>query len=286
MRNLINFLIRYSVIFLFIFLEIIALVMMAQNKGYQRSVMLSSSNQVVAKMYNTSNGIIEFFKLKGANDALAEENTQLKNQIATLTNQLKAISDSNNTDIWKKIRISPVDEYSYISAKVIRNTTDKLLNYITIDKGENDGIEPDMGVIGDNGVIGIVKNVSPKFSVIIPILNPKIQISSKFKKTNYSGPLVWDGKNYQYSYLQDIARHVKFNLGDTIITSGLTPSFPEGILVGTVNDFHIKGSDPYYVIQVKLGADFRTLTHVKIIKYKNYKEQTELEESAEKEVEN
>jgi rod shape-determining protein MreC len=281
MRNLLNFLVRFSVVFLFILLEIIALIMLANNKGYQRSVMLSSANEVVAKMYNSSNTVVEFFKLKDANDVLAEENTNLKNELIGLQNKLKAVADSSNSNVWKNIRISPVDEYSYISAKVIRNTTEKLQNYITIDKGKNDGIEPDMGVIGENGVVGIVKNVSPKFAVIIPVLNPKIQISSKFKKTNYTGPIVWDGKDYRYSYLQDVARHVKFNLGDTIITSGLTPNFPEGILVGTVYDFHIKESDAYFNIQVKLAVDFRTLTHVKVIRYENYQEQKTLEEATE-----
>lgn len=286
MRNLLNFLIRYSVVFLFVFLEIIAFLLIIQNKGYQRSVMLSSANQIVAKMYNNSNTVVEFFKLKDANNVLAEENTHLKNELTGLKNKLKALSDSTNSNGWRKIRISPVDEYSYISAKVIRNTTEKLQNYITIDKGKNDGIELDMGVIGENGVVGIIKNVSPKFAVIIPVLNPKIQINSKFKKTNYTGPVVWDGKDYRYTYLQDIARHVKFNLGDTIITSGLTPNFPEGVLVGTVHDFRIKESDAYYNIQVKLAVDFRTLTHVKIIKYTNYREQSALEDAAEVDVEN
>lgn len=283
MRNLINFLIKYSVVFLFLFLEIIAFIMIVQNKNYQRSVVLSSANQLVANIYYTSNGVVEFFKLRDANNALSEENTKLKNQLTTLENKLKAISDSNSV-VWRNIKISPADEFSYITGRVIRNTTDNLQNYITIDKGKNDGIEPDMGVIGDNGVVGIVKAVSPKFAVIIPVLNPKIQISSKFKKTNYSGPLLWDGKDYRYSYLQDVARHVKFNLGDTIITSGLTPNFPEGILVGTVNDFRIKESDAYFKIQVKLAIDFRSLTHVKVIKYKNNNEQISLEESQKIEV--
>ncbi len=285
MRNLLNFLIRYSVVFLFIFLEIVAFILITQNKSYQRSVMLTSANQIVAKMYSSSNTVVEFFKLRDANNALAEENTNLKNELIVLQNKFKAATDTVNSNVWRHIKISPVDEYSYISAKVIRNTTEKLQNYITIDKGKNDGIEPDMGVVGENGVVGIVKNVSPKFSVIIPVLNPKIQISSKFKKTNYTGPVEWDGKDYRYTYLQDVARHVKFNLGDTIITSGLTPNFPEGVLVGTVYDFHIKESDAYYNIQVKLAVDFRTLTHVKIIKYTNYQEQSALENSAETEVE-
>jgi rod shape-determining protein MreC len=256
--------------------------MISHNKGYQRSVILSSANSVVGKTYEMSNSVVEFFKLKEANENLSNENTTLQNKIVELQNKLNSLTDSTNSNIWKIKRISPENQYQYIAAKVIRNTTDKLQNYITINKGSVDGIAPDMGVISDEGVVGIVKTVSPRLAVVIPVLNPKIQISSKFKKTNYTGPLVWDGKDYRYTSLQDIARHVKFSLGDTLITSGLTPNFPEGIMIGTINDFRIKESDAYYNIQVQLAVDFRTLTHVKIIKYDFYREQTELEEQAEK----
>lgn len=260
--------------------------MISQNKGYQRSVMLSSANAFVGKTYDLSNSFVEFFKLKEANENLSNENTELQNKIVELQNKLNSVSDSTNSNIWKTARISPENQYQYIAAKVIRNTTDKLQNYITINKGANDGIMPDMGVVGDEGVVGIVKTVSPHLAVVIPVLNPRIQISSKFKKTNYTGPLVWNGEDYRYTNLQDIARHVRFNLGDTLITSGLTPNFPGGIIIGTVSDFKIKESDAYYKIQVKLSVNFRTLTHVKVIKYENYQEQITLEQKAEKGEEN
>jgi len=273
-------LIRYSVVFLFIALEIVSLVLLSNNKGYQRSVMLSSGNAVVGRMYETTNSLVEFFKLSDANDNLAVENTLLKNRVVELENKLNALTDTINNVSWKSIRISPESEYVFITAKVIRNTTHLTQNYITLNKGSEEGIAPDMGVVGDDGVVGIVKSVSPKFSVVIPILNPKIQISSKFKKNNYSGPLVWNGKDSRFASLNDIARHVRFSLGDTVITSGLTKNFPGGILVGTINDYNIKESDAYYNIQVKLAVNYRTLTHVKVINYKNYREQSVLEKQA------
>jgi rod shape-determining protein MreC len=265
------------VVFLFVALEILSLVLLSNNKGYQRSIMLSSGNIVVGRMYEATNAFVEFFKLSEANDNLAIENTQLKNRVVELENKLNSLTDTLNNVSWKSIRISPENEYAYITAKVIRNTTHLTQNYITLNKGSLEGIAPDMGVIGDDGVVGIVKSVSPKFSVVIPILNPKIQISSKFKKNNYSGPLVWNGKDSRFASLNDIARHVRFSLGDTIVTSGLTKNFPGGILVGTINDYNIKESDAYYNIQVKLAVNYRTLTHVKVINYKNYSEQSALE---------
>lgn len=278
MKNLINFLIQYSVLFLFLFLEIISFSLVVKNREFQKSVFLSSSNSVVSGMYEWSNSVVEFFKLRTANDNLSEENTALKNEIILLQNKLAALEPLSKDTL--KFRIPPEMEYKFISAKVINSSTHKIQNYITLNKGALDGVRVDMGVISDEGVVGIVKTVSSRFAVVIPILNPKIQINSKFKRSNYSGPLVWNGQDYRYAKLTDIARHVELALGDTLITSGLTSTFPEGIPVGTIEDFNIKESDAYYNIKVKLAVNFRTLSHVKVINYLNYKEQRNLEDKS------
>ncbi|MFZ4581903.1 MAG: rod shape-determining protein MreC [Paludibacter sp.] len=278
MRNLFNFLIQYSVLILFLILELISISLIVKNQEYQKSVFLSSSNSTVASMYEMSNSVVEFFKLKASNETLSEENTALKNEIIQLRNRLETMKPISKDSI--RFRIPPEMEYKFISAKVINSSTNKLQNYITLNKGIRDGIKVDMGVVSDLGVVGIVKTVSDKFAVVIPILNDKIRINCKFTKSNYSGPLQWTGFNYQYASLNDIARHVKFALGDSLVTSGFTNTFPEGIPVGTIDNFNIKESDPYYSISVKLAVDFRTLSHVKVIDYKNYREQRYLEQVA------
>ncbi|MDD2283823.1 MAG: rod shape-determining protein MreC [Paludibacter sp.] len=277
MKKLFAFLIKYSIVILFLFLEMFAFSMIVRNNGYQQSVFFSSSNTLLASLYSVSNSVIEYFYLKSTNEGLASENTALKNQVVELQNQLDAlhpyIPDTGN------IKISPDKEIRFIQAKVINNSTNKLLNFITLNKGTRDGIKPDMGVINEEGVVGVVSTVSEKFAVVIPVINPKIQINSKFLRNNYSGPVHWEGHNFRYANLNDIARHVVFSLGDTIVTSGYSQSFPEGILVGTVDDFKISDSDAYYYIKVKLGVNFRTLTHVKVIDYLNYQEQQNLEKT-------
>ncbi|MEA4976661.1 MAG: rod shape-determining protein MreC [Paludibacter sp.] len=275
MKKLFAFLIKYSIVILFLFLEVIAFSLVVRNNGYQQSVFFSSGNTVLASLYSVSNSVIEYFYLKSTNDGLASENTTLTNQVVELQNQLEAIK--NQAPQPENLKISPDKELRYIQAKVINNSTNKLLNYITLNKGQRDGIRPDMGVVNEEGVVGVVSNVSEKFAVVIPLINPKIQINSKFIRNNYSGPVHWEGDNYRYADLNDIARHVVFSLGDTIVTSGYSKSFPEGIFVGTVDDFKISDSDAYYHIKVKLGVNFRTLTHVRVIDYLNYQEQQNLE---------
>ena len=252
--------------------------MIVKNQEYQKSVFLSSSNSMVSGMYEWSNSVVEFFKLRAANDNLSEENTALKNQIINLQNKLSMLKPETSDSVH--FRIPPEMEYQFISAKVINSSTNKLQNYITLNKGAIDGIKIDMGVISDEGVVGIVKTVSNRFSVVIPILNPKIEVSCKFKRNNYNGGLLWSGEDYRYANMTDIARHVEIKLGDTIITSGLTSAFPEGIPVGNIEDFKIKESDAYYRIKVKLAVNFRTLSHVKVINYLNFQEQKELEKKS------
>jgi len=279
MRNLINFLIQYSVLMLFLLLEIISFALVVNNREYQKSVFFTSGNVFVSNMYEVSNSVVEFFKLRTANENLSEENTSLKNEIILLKNELSTLRPEKEDSVH--FQIPPEMEYQFISAKVINNSTNKLQNYITLNKGLRDGIRVDMGVVSDEGVVGIVKVVSTKFSVVIPVLNDKIKINCKFKKNNYSGPLQWTGADYRYANLNDIARHVEFSLGDSLITSGFTSTFPEGIPVGTIENFKIRESDAYYNIKVKLAVNFRTLSHVKVIDYKNYKEQKTVEKIAE-----
>lgn len=265
---------------LFLILEIISFSFIVKNNGYQQSVFFSSSNTVLASLYTASNSLIEYFYLKSSNEGLANENIHLKNEVVKLQNQLDALQ--YDSAVFQDIHIAPNKEVNYIAAKVINNSTNKTLNYITLNKGMKDGIKVDMGVINEDGVVGIVSNVSDKFSVVIPILNPKVKFDSKFKKNNYTGLIHWGGDDYRYAELKDIARHVTFSLGDSIVTSGYTLSFPEGILIGTIDDYNIRESDAYYHIKVKLAVNFRTLTHVKVINYLNNHEQRDLEIQANK----
>lgn len=276
MKNLIQFFIRYSIFFLFLLLETTAFLLIVHNTGFQRIVFLSSANSVTACMYQSSESVFDFFKLKQANIKLNEENADLRNRIVGLQNELIRIRNMQNDTAY----IPAENDLQYIPAKIINNSTNKYKNYITINKGERDGVAPGMGVIATDGVVGIVKTVSNKFAVIIPILNPEISINSKFKSNNYIGPVEWQGEDYRFANLMDIARHVHVYKGDSIVTSGLTSTFPEGIPVGTVEEFYLGENNAYYTIQIRLAVNFRTLSYVRIIRNNNQSEWENTEKTA------
>jgi len=264
------------VLILFIILETISFSMIVNNDGYQQSVFFSSGNTLIASLYKVNNSVFEYFYLKKANEGLAKENVNLQNELANLKLRLDTLKARPADDVQTP-SIDPNLEINYILAKVINNSTNKQLNYITLNKGLRDGVRKDMGVINEDGVVGVVSNVSEKFAVVIPILNPRIHFNGKFVKNNYNGFVNWDGVDYRFAKLNDIARHVIFSKGDSLVTSGYSHSFPEGILIGTVDDFNIEESDAYFDIRVKLAVNFRTLSYVKLIDYLNYEERLNLE---------
>ncbi len=248
--------------------------MFINNNKYPKSVFFSSSNGIVAHIYYVSSYVSEFLNLRSENQNLSEENADLKNQITNLENKL-ALIDFHNIDT--SYYINPEKEYKYIPAKIINNTTNQFRNFITINKGEIDGIHPDMGVVNSEGVVGIVKAVSSRFSTVISVLNPMIQINSKITRNNQHGPLIWNGEDYRYANLGDIPRHVDLYIGDTIVTSGLTSTFPENIPIGVIENFTINEGDAFYNIKVKLAVDFRSISNVNVFDYINQEEQTRLE---------
>ena len=279
MRRLIEFLIKYYIYFVFILLETFAFILIINQNQYQRNRFFSSCNRITGSIYESQWIIYDYFSLARSNRNLVEENTSLQNKIVELEKKLRYAEENQYP---KHVNLAPENDRSYFPAKVINSSANRQQNYITLNAGSDKGISPEMGVVSDYGVIGIVSTVSKNFSVVIPILNPKSKISCKLKRGNYDGTLSWSGENSSFANLIDVARHVKMSKGDTVITSGYTKVFPEGILVGTVEDFSINESDNYYNIRVRLAVDFTALSYVKVISYAHEKEQTELEEIANK----
>lgn len=280
MRNLLNFFLKYNYWFLFIFLEVISLVLLFRFNHYQGSAFFTSANQLAGMVYETANKVTGYFHLKTINDELVQKNVALELQLEHLRTALMELTaDSTGVERMKSEALAGYDLYR---ANVINNSLTHTDNYITLDKGENDGIRSEMGVISGNGVVGIVYQTSPHYSVVIPILNSKSSISCKIKRSDYFGFLKWDGGSSQYATVKDMPRHSLFSLGDTIVTSGHSAVFPGGIPIGTVEDMSDSHDGLSYLLKVKLFTDFGRLNDVRVISQKGQEEQQELEKQFKK----
>ena len=278
MHKLFQFIFRFRVLLLFIALEAVSFVLVVNNNRYQHTTFFNSANTVVSACYEVSNSVIEFFKLKRTNADLATENAVLLNRITDLENQLEKRREEQLGII--NPHIPAEKELYFIPAKVINISTNKIKNYITINKGLRDGVRPNMGVICSNGVVGIVKDVSERFAVVISLLNPDLKLSCKLTTNSYSGPLIWDGADYRFSNLQNIARHIEVATGDTVITSGNSNVFPAGLPVGIVEETELVESDMAHRIKVRLAVDFSALSYVDVVSNANMDEQQALEQKS------
>lgn len=276
MRNLLNFFLKYNYWFLFILLEVISFALLFRFNNYQGSAFFTSSNQVAGMVYEAANNVTGYFHLKSINDDLVQKNVELELQMEHLRSALMELTaDSAGLE---KMKSDALKGYDIYRADVINNSLTHVDNYITIDKGENDGIRPEMGVINGNGVVGIVYQTSANYSVVIPILNSKSSISCKIKRSDYFGFLKWDGGSSEYATVKDMPRHSLFSLGDTIVTSGHSAVFPGGIPIGTVEDMSDSHDGLSYLLKVKLFTDFGRLNDVRVIAQKGQEEQIELEQ--------
>ena len=276
MRNLLNFFLKYNYWVLFIFLEVISFCLLFRFNNYQGSAFFTSSNRLAGMVYEATNNVTGYFHLKSINNDLVQKNVELEFQIERLRDALANLTvDSAGIEQIKK---NALRGYDIHRAKVINNSLTHADNYITINKGESDGIRAEMGVISGSGVVGIVYLTSEHYSIVIPVLNSKSSISCKIKRSDYFGFLKWDGGSSQYATVRDMPRHSLFALGDTIVTSGHSAVFPGGIPVGTIEDITDSHDGLSYLLKVKLFTDFGRLNDVRVIAQKGQEEQLELEQ--------
>jgi rod shape-determining protein MreC len=272
MRNLWIFINRYNAFFLFVIFFTIGLVLTVKNNAYQRSVTFNSTNEVVGHAYEKLNVFKKYMNLGTVNDSLAFENAKLNTALLALKN----IDSAKNTVV--KDTATHV-QYTYLAARVIKNSITLRNNVITINKGALDGIESGMAVISaGRGVVGIIRDVSPHLATIESLLNKDAKISVSIKSTKALGSLVWGDRNsnYRTAYIKDVPNHFKVKLKDTVITSGFG-SFPPGIQVGTISNRGISTGDNFLTIQINLFNDFSTLQYVYVIKDKFAEEEKALE---------
>lgn len=282
MRKLIEFLVRKKHWFLFLLLEVLSVVILYRNNAYQRNIMLSSANVLTAEFSSVAGFVKSYMDLRDANKQLLERNGQLEIELLDLQDELEMLKADSVTFSGYVVDSLEKKEFSYdfIIASVVNNSVNRLLNYITIDKGRADGVSPDMGVVSEEGVVGVVSTVSDHFSVVIPLLNPKSRLSCKVLGSSHFGTLAWDKSDPNYASLSDLPKHVEFEIGDLVVTSGYSAIFPAGIIVGTVVDYKKLHDDNFYSLKILLATDFKSLKNVRIIKNFSQEERLQLEKEA------
>jgi len=270
MRNLLFFIYKYYTFLLFFGLEIFAIIILNRFNTYHRASFLNQTSAVTSGFFESVGKTKNYFNLGTINDSLMAENARLREELLySLYSNHIAMNKVRDT-IYKQ-------QYEYIAAEIVNNSVTRRNNYITLNKGSLHGIEPEMGVMSANGVVGIVMTVSDHYSVVLSLLNGNCKISAKLRKDNAFGSCVWDGIDSRYARVLDVNKHVTIAVDDQIETSGYSTIFPEGIAIGKIYSHSLDAGDNFHTIKVELATDFATVKNVYVIRNLMKAEQKNLE---------
>ena len=281
MKNIFLFIRRYFNFLFFVVLQISSFVLLVKYNETHQAAYSNIANELIGRINLQYNGVQSFFQLKETNRQLAEENARLRNSIVSnfegADSNWVAVLDSLVKDTLGRQR-----KYLWLPAKVVNNTTASQTNYLTLHRGARQGVQKDMAVIGPDGVVGIVIDVSDNYSRVMSLLHRNSKVSSMLKKGNITGSVDWDGKDPHFLTLRNIPRSIKVAKGDTVLTSTYSANFPSHIMVGTIVGVAADPSSNSYTIKLKASTNFYSIQYVNVVNNVQWDEQRRLEAAPEK----
>lgn len=276
MKNIFIFIRRYFNFLLFLTLQIISIIFLVKNSDTYGATYANVANEIAGSINSQYNKLYSYFSLKQNNLLLLQENTRLRNMLASnfemADTSFQKYIDSVATDSLQKPR-----KYLWLPAKVVNNTVSQQLNYITIHRGKNQGVKKDMAVISPQGVAGVVIDVSDNYSRAMSLLHRNSKVSSMLKKSKIPGSIEWDGKDPNYLTLRKIPISTPVAKGDTVVTSNYSANFPPNLMIGTVTDIIKDPGSNDYIIGVKTATNFYSLEYVNLVENLLLEEQRKLE---------
>ena len=270
MRNLLIFITKYNAFFLFLIFEISSLVIYIQYNSFQKATFINSANKVTGGLYAKSNELYSYLSLNEVNDSLARENARLRNQLKT-SFYVDTLAKRTVTDTVYK------QQYTYIQAKVINNSTNRSNNYLTIDRGAKAGIIKGMGVICSSGLVGKVVFVGEHLSIVQSLLHKDSRFSAMLADKREIGYIEWsDDLDPHKGILKDVTNNAQPRVGELVVSSDYS-LFPAGITIGKISNLRTKSGGFALNMEVALSVDFSRLQYVDVVVNKFATEQTGLE---------
>ena len=257
MQNILQLFARYGSHILFLGLEVFCFILIINFNKTQRDIYVNSINLLNGTLNQKLDNTRDFLYLKEINDSLNFENAQLIQRI--INANPGTVSPFTNDSI---------DNYRVIPASICDKTIHLKNNYFTLCGGTRDGIDVGMGVISNNGVVGLVRSVSRDFSLVLPVINVLSKTSVVIKNSNYYGTMIWEDSNPLKMMVNEVPKHATFAVGDTIITSGYSTVFPKGIMVGRITNFSIEPGSATFSIDVEMSEDLANLEYTYVIDYR------------------
>ncbi|MEL6534436.1 MAG: rod shape-determining protein MreC [Bacteroidota bacterium] len=273
MQQLFGFIYRNRSLFTFLLLLSIGFFLVFRFNDYPGAVYFHTSNRVSGQLLDSRQGVMDFFGLREVNQTLAEENAQLRQALLAPL----AVTAGTGRAIPTMAESLP-GQFRFIPAKVINNSWNRFRNYLTLNKGAKDGLEPGMAVMGTHGVVGQVKYVSQNFATVISLLYTDWEVSSTLASIGSNCSVSWSGADPLKANVLYLPLHTQLTVGDTVVTSGYNAVFPSGMPIGTVSAFEQTTDANFFDVTIDLVTDFQALRYVYVVENSYLPEQDSLQQ--------
>jgi len=265
MHNVFLFFKKYSILVLFLFMQGISLYMLISYNRFHRTLFTMFSSEVSGNVNLKVNKIESYFSLAKENEALRIQNAKLLSQqradFSFPDTTFKKVLDSNKRDSGT-VR----SQFVYMPAKIISNSVYLQQNYLMLYRGSEQGVLPNMAVVGTNGIIGTVISTSKNMSIVMSLLHRQSKLIAVLKKGSGLGEISWDGKNPSLLILTKIPKTVVVKQGDTVISSPYSDRFPPSLPIGTVYEIGQDKETSTYILKIKTATDFYSIQHAYVVK--------------------
>lgn len=260
----------------FIIFVLVVFVVIGFTNGTNRKVTLIESlfSEIIsipqglyiyAKSWITKD--MEFFSQV---DELQEENEKLKEENNELNAKLSSyeVILSENTILKEHVNLTEsYPDYSVVVADIISESASNWEEVYTINRGEKDGVKPNMVVVAEEGLVGYIESVTSNTAKVISILDPGNTVSGRTTRTRDALSCKGSSKLSSSNKIRvtNIPTSLTLVEGDKIETSGLGGRYQKGIPIGEVVEFDVKKNPVENEAVVKTYVDFNKLETVAII---------------------
>lgn len=270
---------------IFIFLEIAALAMLDRSSTLQDIWINRASHRTMAALWGTGEKLRNYFMLDEINERLVRQNDSLRRELEVFLGRQEAMKEATaSSEAVKSLplagnnALAAGSKFTFTPATIVKMSRNRPQNYVILNKGSDDGITPQSGIITGRGVIGIINSVSRHYSYGLTLMNPNVTVSARIGHEGPAAPLVWNGISSDGAVVTDIPPHYAISPGDTVWTSGYSSIFPEGIPIGITGESRlVDGSNQH--VEVKLFQDFSSAHYVTVTRNMDLNEIQDLEVS-------
>ena len=269
-KRIYNFVLLFKEYAVLSSLLIISLILMALGDNTQIRHIRAVGTVAFGEVQEQLAFIPRYFGLRAENDMLRRMNIDLADEASRLREE-----QLENRRLRRLLGLKDTSRYSLVASRVVGKNLTLLRNTITLNVGRENGVLPNMPVIGDGGLVGVISHVTDHFSIVRILLNADFRASAKIRRSRVDGILSWDGDDL---LLTNIAKTLDVMAGDTIITSEYSSTYPPNITVGIVHEVSEQQGSLFKKVYVSPSVNFVKLEEVFVMQYLPDSERLEVEQ--------